>query len=356
MITVLVTGGIGSGKSAVCRHLESQGIPVYYSDARAKDIYDNLPGVAARVDAAVGGGVLTPEGRVDRRLLAERVFSSAEKLSALESIIHPAVLEDFLAWGRSTEAEMVVMESAIALRLESYMRVFDAVVLVDAPAEIRLQRACERDSSTVEAVQARMDKQKFDRSLVNAVILNDSTLDILYERTDRAFEEILVYLQNNQKTSLNNTMKTDLTRILSVSGQHGLYLYIAQARTGAIAECLADKKRTVFDMRSRITTLADISIYTSEGELKLQDVFNKLHEVLGENDAPTSKASADELKALFAQAVPDYDADRFYVSHMKKVVDWYNDLKNNASLDFATPEDLEAEAEAAEAAEDAANE
>lgn len=147
-------------------------------------------------------------------------------------------------------------------------------------------------------------------------------------------------------------MKTDLQRILSVSGSRGLYLYIAQARNGAIAESLADKKRTVFDLRSRITTLADISIYTEEGELKLQEVFVKLHEVLGEADAPTSKASADELKALFAQAIPDYDADRFYVSHMKKVVDWYNDLKNNASLDFMTDEDYEQLAAEAESSDE----
>lgn len=129
-------------------------------------------------------------------------------------------------------------------------------------------------------------------------------------------------------------MKTDLARILSVSGQHGLFNYIAQARNGAIVEALGDKRRTCFDMKSRITTLADISIYTSEGEMKLQEVFQKLHEALGEADAPTSKASADELKALFLKAIPNYDGDRFYVSHMKKVVDWYNELKNFASLDF----------------------
>ena len=138
--------------------------------------------------------------------------------------------------------------------------------------------------------------------------------------------------------------KTDLARILSVSGFRGLYQYVAQARNGAIAESLAEGKRTCFDLKSRITTLADISIYTEEGELKLQDVFGKLHETLGDKDAPTSKASADELKALFAQAVPDYDADRFYVSHMKKVVDWYNELKNHASLDFLTDEEREAAA------------
>lgn len=144
-------------------------------------------------------------------------------------------------------------------------------------------------------------------------------------------------------------MKTDLARVLAVSGQHGLYNYIAQARNGAIVEALNGKQRTCFDIKSRITSLADVSIYTSEGELKLKEVFEKLHEALGEADAPTSKASSDELKSLFEKAVPNYDADRFYVSHMKKVVDWYNELKNFASLDFAEEgEELETEQETAE--------
>lgn len=150
-------------------------------------------------------------------------------------------------------------------------------------------------------------------------------------------------------------MKTDLARILSVSGQHGLFNYIAQARNGAIVEALGDKRRTCFDMKSRITTLADISIYTSEGEMKLQEVFQKLHDVLGEADAPTSKASADELKALFLKAIPNYDGDRFYVSHMKKVVDWYNELKNFASLDFEEGNEGEAASEEAKE-EDKVNE
>lgn len=150
-------------------------------------------------------------------------------------------------------------------------------------------------------------------------------------------------------------MKTDLARILSVSGQHGLFNYIAQARNGAIVEALSDKRRTCFDMKSRITTLADISIYTSEGEMKLQEVFQKLHEALGEADAPTSKASADELKALFLKAIPNYDGERFYVSHMKKVVDWYNELKNFASLDFEEGNESEAVSEEAKE-EDKVNE
>ncbi len=129
-------------------------------------------------------------------------------------------------------------------------------------------------------------------------------------------------------------MKTDLSKILSITGRHGLFEYVAQARNGVIIEALSDKKRSVADAKSRITTLADISIYTTEGEVKLREVFLKMKEALGDADAPSSKASPDELKALFAKAVPDYDADRFYVSHMRKVVDWYSDIKNYASFDF----------------------
>ena len=139
-------------------------------------------------------------------------------------------------------------------------------------------------------------------------------------------------------------MKTDLARTLSIRGQHGLFTYIAQSRGGAIVESLEDKKRYNFSASAGITTLEDISIYTEEGEMKLSEVFGKLHEALGEADAPTAKAADADLKALFAKAIPNYDGTRFYVSHMKKVVEWYNCLKKFASLDFMTDEDREAEA------------
>ena len=140
-------------------------------------------------------------------------------------------------------------------------------------------------------------------------------------------------------------MKTDLSRILSISGQSGLFFYVSQARNGAIVEALADKKRSTVGMTSRLTSHADISIYTDDEEVKLQQVLLNMKEVLGDADAPSSKASADELKALFEKALPAYDRDRFYVSHMKKVVDWYNNLKKYASLDFVNPEEESAEQE-----------
>ena len=135
-------------------------------------------------------------------------------------------------------------------------------------------------------------------------------------------------------------MKTDLAKILSVSGRHGLYNFLAPARNGAIAESLSDKKRTAFDSRSRITTLADIAIYTNEGELKLADVFTAISKA---GDVPAAGSSDNDIKAFFAKAVPNYDGDRFYVSHMKKILAWYDELVKYASLDFVTDEDREKE-------------
>ena len=141
-------------------------------------------------------------------------------------------------------------------------------------------------------------------------------------------------------------MKTDLSRILAISGQSGLFYYVSQARNGAVVEALADKKRSSVGMTNKITSLADISIYTDDEEVKLQQVFLNMKEVLGDADAPSAKSAPEELKALFEKALPTYDRDRFYVSHMKKVVEWYNALKKYASLEFV---DLDAEEETEEA-------
>ena len=142
-------------------------------------------------------------------------------------------------------------------------------------------------------------------------------------------------------------MQTDLARILSVSGQHGLFQYIAQARSGAIGESLATKQRKVSPPTSHISTLADIAIYTSEGEMKLDEVFLALKAVLGEDAAPSSKASDKELTDLFRKAIPNYDADRFYVSHMRKVVDWYDQIAKYASFDFVKEEEQQGDAQEA---------
>ncbi len=129
-------------------------------------------------------------------------------------------------------------------------------------------------------------------------------------------------------------MKTDLTKILTIAGMSGLYRYLSQTRNGVIIESLSDGRRTCAGLRSKVTTLEDIAIYTDEAEVKLKEVFTKMKDVLGEDNAPASKSSDKELQDFFAKVLPDYDRDRFHVSHMKKVVTWYNLLKEFASLDF----------------------
>lgn len=342
MTTLLITGGIGSGKSLVCRVLAEQGIPVYDSDSMARSLYDRDPELSAAVVATMGEDVLDGDGRIDRKALAALVFSDKEKLARLEALVHPAVYRDFDAFRKEHQgSQFVVFESAIVLQRGLPEGLADKIVYVEAPLDLRVARASQRDGRSVEETMKRVAAQPSvaDDPRIDVVLRNDASEEDLI----RATMEML------EKLKTENKMKTDLARILSVSGQSGLFLYIAQSRNGAIVESLTDKKRTQFGMSSRITTLADISIYTDEEEMKLQEVFGKLHEVLGEADAPTAKASAEELKALFEKAVPTYDRDRFLVSHMKKVVSWYNCLKNNASLDFMTDEERQAEYEAKQA-------
>ncbi|MBP1671691.1 MAG: hypothetical protein H6Q22_1263 [Bacteroidetes bacterium] len=137
-------------------------------------------------------------------------------------------------------------------------------------------------------------------------------------------------------------MKTNLQKILSIAGQPGLFSYLTQANAGVVVESLATKKRTVCGMSMRISSLSDISVFTEEGEVSLETMFEKMKEKLGEQAAPSAKSNPEELKKFFGEVLPDYDRDKFYVSHMKKVVEWYNVLKEFASLDFEKQEESSA--------------
>lgn len=342
MKTILLTGGIGSGKSAAARILKSRGVPVYDSDSAAKSLY--TPSFLNHLEKVLGGSYTKEDGSLDKKKLSALIFSDTSAREKLEEMLYPALREHFLDWrDKHSDAPFVVLESAIAQSKPSFGNFWDAVVLVDASEPVRIERVMLRDGCTREEALSRIASQ-VPPSDADAVIRNDGSLKALEKCVQDTFFSENTYICKLLK---DTSMKTDLAKTLSVRGQHGLFNYIAQSRTGAIVEAFEDKKRYNFSASAGITTLEDISIYTSEGEIKLREVFGKLHEVLGDNDAPDAKkASAEELKALFAKAVPEYDGDRFYVSHMKKVVEWYNALKKYASLEFVTDEDREKEQEA----------
>ncbi len=145
--------------------------------------------------------------------------------------------------------------------------------------------------------------------------------------------------------------KTDLTKVLSVSGEHGLFTYVAQGRNGIIAESMRTKQRQLLGASAKVSALSDISIYTTETEMSLKEVLEAMAAKLSQGAAPSPKADPKTIKAFFDEVVPDYDEDRFYVSHMKKILGWYEDLRQFASLEFVEEEKGEEEAKEEEKAE-----
>ena len=205
MRTIAVTGGIGSGKSVVCSILSARGIPVYDSDSAAKRLYKEDDELLDSVEGAFGQSFRTMGGEPDLKKLASVVFSSPEKLSVLETIVHPAVMKDFKRWQAMWTVRLedmpsgpdffgggpfCVMESAIILQKPEFLAVVDKVALVDAPLQSRLKRACERDNVDPSEVIKRMAAQRLDLSKADAIIRNDGTLDDLQLEVARVFREL----------------------------------------------------------------------------------------------------------------------------------------------------------------------
>ncbi len=149
----------------------------------------------------------------------------------------------------------------------------------------------------------------------------------------------------------------DLKEILSVSGKPGLFKTIAQTKTGVIIESLTDGKRIQAFASDKISSLGEISIFTKEEDLPLREVFRLIQEKNADQPAPDAKSDDNSIKAFFESIVPDYDHERVYVSHMRKVTSWYNMLLVNGITDFSAPaetasEDAASPGEASEPAEE----
>lgn len=184
--TVIVTGLIGSGKSAVCALLRERGIPVYDSDARTKGLYDRRPALVGRLEEALGLPLRGTDGRLDRKALAARIFSDAAAREKLEAIVYPEVLADFKRWkARRKGAPFVVLESAVILSKPVFDGLADAVVLVSAPEEVRLRRVMQRDSLPAEAVRARMAAQMVPMEKVTATLFNEGTPQALQKAVEQ---------------------------------------------------------------------------------------------------------------------------------------------------------------------------
>jgi hypothetical protein len=130
-----------------------------------------------------------------------------------------------------------------------------------------------------------------------------------------------------------------LKDILSISGQPGLYKMISKGNNSLIVESLLNGKRMPAYSSSKVISLEDIAIFTTEGEVALKEVLKSIAEKEGNGKAIDHKASANELKNYMKEILPDYDENRVYVSDIKKLVQWYNILQEKDLLVFdAEPE------------------
>ncbi len=175
-----ITGGIGSGKSLVASILRVYGFPVYDSDTRAKSLYDE--DAALRADMLrLFGEQIYADGRLDRKRLAATVFADNGKLAQLDALVHPAVFRDFACWRAAHSEQMLFVESAILLQTD-FRTLVDRVVVVDAPADVRVARAVQRDGATESAIERRMSAQLSSdemRAQADFVIENDGRQSLL---------------------------------------------------------------------------------------------------------------------------------------------------------------------------------
>jgi dephospho-CoA kinase len=163
MYKVGITGGIGSGKSTVCRLFEQNGIAVYDSDARAKALMAESATLREQLVAAFGAECYNEQG-LNRAYLAGRVFGDEVELQRLNGIVHPAVKDDFRRWADAQRGAYVVLESAILFE-SGFDAEVDTTLAVMAPMEERLRRTAERDGTDMESIKRRMEHQLSDDEL-----------------------------------------------------------------------------------------------------------------------------------------------------------------------------------------------
>ena len=180
MICVAITGGIGSGKSYISAMLEERGIPVYNADTESKRLTLSNAEIRNKLIALLGEEIYA-NGELNKPMLASYLFASTENAVRINGIIHPVVKEDFKRWlTNHTEKEITAFESAI-LYEAGFEDSVDAVLVVFAPRELRLERAMKRDKATREQIEARMDAQIGEEEKcrrADFVVYNDGSLPL----------------------------------------------------------------------------------------------------------------------------------------------------------------------------------
>ena len=180
MIKVGLTGGIGSGKTTIAKIFMQLGVPVYFSDTRAKDLMLNNKSLQESLISLFGDEVII-DGLLNRSHIASKVFSNPKQLVKLNALVHPFVQKDFDAWSASQSSHYVLKEAAIIFETGAD-KFLDQVILVESPEDLKISRVMLRDKVTMKEVLMRMGNQwSDDQKRINAdyIILNDEKCSLI---------------------------------------------------------------------------------------------------------------------------------------------------------------------------------
>jgi dephospho-CoA kinase len=183
MLKIGITGGIGSGKTTVCKVFETLGIPVFYADIVAKQIMVVDPILIAGVKEAFGQASYQNDGSLNNKHIANIVFADPKELAKLNDLVHPAVFRAFETWVTNVPDDVpyILKEAALLFESGSY-KMCDKSMLVIAPHQLKLDRVIARDSVTADQVTARMDKQFSDEQklkLADFILYNNESQSVI---------------------------------------------------------------------------------------------------------------------------------------------------------------------------------
>lgn len=196
VLKVGITGGIGSGKTTVCKLFEQLGVPIYYADDRAKYLMQHEHYLIDLIKQNFGAEVYDNGGALNRRLLAEKVFNNTEKLALLNSLVHPAVFRDterFVEQQQIKNLPYAMKEAALLVETGSY-KSLNKLIVVTAPLELRIQRVAARDGATRDEILARMRNQLPEEEkikLADYIITNDKDEEHLKQQVLNIHQQLL---------------------------------------------------------------------------------------------------------------------------------------------------------------------
>jgi len=178
MLKIGITGGIGSGKTTVCKVFELLGIPIFYADTVAKSIMHTDPVLKNEILKTFGGKSYLIDGELNRHYISSIVFNNESALNKLNALVHPAVFRAFDKWLiNHSEAPYIIKEAALLFETESY-KMCDLSVLVVSPEVSRIRRVIARDGISHDEILLRMKRQLSDeqkKKMANYILVNDES-------------------------------------------------------------------------------------------------------------------------------------------------------------------------------------